>query len=131
MKKNARLKIPGEVTVPSLGVKLSSKIMRSKPVFKKGKENKGIEYINGDSIRAPLKVRTWRKGDRMKPLGMKSFKKLHDIFIDEKIPREIRSRIPLVVAQNKIMWAAGVKLSDDCKVGKNTEKIVKLTLMSK
>ena len=59
---------------------------------------------------------------------MKSFKKLHDIFIDEKVPREERDSIPLVVSGNRIIWAVGVKLSENFKVNKNTERIIKLTL---
>ena len=43
------------------------------------------------------------------------------------MPRENRDRIPLVVSGNRILWAVGVKLSDDFRVGKDTGHIIKLT----
>lgn len=128
LKEVAKLAIPGEISIPELGIKVSSEIVRYIPKFKKGKRRKKVEYINGDSIIFPLKIRTRRKGDRIKPLGMRSYKKLHDIFVDEKVPREVRDGIPIIISGNEILWAAGVKLSEDCKIDKNTKRVVKLTV---
>lgn len=128
LRKIVKLDIPGEVIIPELGMKICSEIVRYTPKFKKGKKRKRTEYINGDSITPPLKIRIRRKGDRMKPLGMRSFKKLHDIFVDEKVPRELRDKIPLIVSGNRILWAGGVKLSEDYRIDKNTKKVVKLAI---
>ena len=129
LKKIAKLNIPGEATLPGLAVTVRAEIVASAPAFRKGEKKKRTEYINADSIRLPLRIRTRHKGDRIKPLGMTSFKKLHDVFVDEKIPRETRDRVPLILSGNRILWAAGVKLSEDCRVNKNTGRIVKLTVL--
>lgn len=125
-KKIAKLDVPGEVIIPSLGIKVCSEVVKYVPKFKKGKRRKRVEYINGDTILPPLKIRTRREGDRMRPLGMKFYKKLHDIFVDEKVPRQIRDKIPLIISGDKILWAVGVKLSEDCKIDENTERVVRL-----
>ena len=127
LEKSIAMNIPGKVVIPELGVILESQITSSRPRFKKGRKKRRIEYVDGDMICAPLKIRTRRKGDRMRPLGMKSFKKLHDIFVDEKVPRFERDSIPLVISGNRILWAVGVKLSEDCRVRGCTQKIVRLT----
>ena len=62
---------------------------------------------------------------------MNASKKLHDIFIDEKVPREVRDRIPLIIARNKILWAVGLKLSDACKINESTERVIKLSVKNK
>jgi len=56
----------------------------------------------------PLKVRSWVAGDRFRPSGMEGHKKLKDYFVDKKIPREVRSRIPIVEA-TEILWLAGLR----------------------
>jgi len=128
-KKIIKLDVPGEVIIPELGIKARAEIVKYIPEFKKGKNTKRLEYINGDLIKSPLTIRTWREGDRMKPLGMRFYKKLHDIFVDEKVPREIRNRVPLILAGGKILWVVGVKLSEDYKINKDTKRVVKLTVI--
>lgn len=128
LRKVVKLNIPGEVAIPELGLKAHSEVVNHMPRFKKGIKRNRIEYINGDSVKAPLKIRVWRNGDRMKPLGMNYSKKLHDIFVDEKVPREIRHSIPLVISGKRIVWATGVKLSEDYKVKRKTERIIKLSI---
>ena len=126
-KKTAKLRVQGKTVIPELGIKIAANIVKSAPHFKKGEKNKKTEYIDGNTVRHFLKVRTKRKGDRMKPLGMKSNKKLHDIFVDEKVPYETRDTIPLIIAGNKIVWIVGIKMSDDYKITKGTRRIIKLT----
>ncbi len=125
-KKSAKLNIPGKTVIPELGINLSSEIVTSIPRFKKGRKGGRIEYVNGDLLKPPLKIRTRHKGDRMRPLGMEFSKKLHDIFVDEKVPQEIRDRIPLIISGNKILWVVGLKLAGDSEVNRTTAKLVKL-----
>ncbi|MGH9458989.1 MAG: tRNA lysidine(34) synthetase TilS [Thermoanaerobaculia bacterium] len=61
-------------------------------------------------------VRNRRRGDRFRPLGSPFEKKLNDLLIDRKIPRERRDRIPLLVWNDQIVWIAGVEVSESFKV---------------
>ena len=125
--KAVTLKVPGDAFIPELGIRIKAEVVKSRPDFK-NKKTKNIEYANGDLAGSRLSIRTRRAGDRMKPLGMTCYKKLHDIFIDDKIALKRRNRVPIVISRNKILWAAGVKLSDEFRVDGDTKKIVKLSV---
>jgi len=61
---------------------------------------------------APLSVRGWREGDRMRPVGLGGTKTLQDLFTDRKVPRALRRSLPAVVAGEQIVWVAGVALDE-------------------
>ena len=63
--------------------------------------------FDADKMASPLTLRGWRNGDRFIPAGMTGHKKLHDFFIDEKIPHEARRSIPLLTACGDIVWIVG------------------------
>jgi tRNA(Ile)-lysidine synthase len=57
--------------------------------------------------RFPLLCRGWRPGDRMRtPGGTKSLKKL---FLERRVPRSLRHRLPVVVdAAGAVIWVGGL-----------------------
>lgn len=68
--------------------------------------------LNSNNISLPLYVRTKQTGDKMILKNMGSHKKVKDIFIDEKIPKEERDMYPIVVDSNgEILWIPGIKKS--------------------
>lgn len=78
-----------------------------------------------------LGVRRWLPGDRMQPLGMAQEKKLQDMFVNAKIPRRRRNRIPVVVVlppdgTQRIVWVAGVRMADWAKVTEETNQVLSL-----
>lgn len=60
---------------------------------------------------AAIEVRSWKPGDSMTPLGMQGSRKLQDIFTDQKIPRNLRDRIPVVVCRGEIIWIPGYRIA--------------------
>ena len=63
-----------------------------------------------------LVFRSWRAGDRMKPLGMAGSKKLSDIFTDLKVPRAERNARIVVECGGEIAALAGWRVSRDFAV---------------
>ncbi len=64
-----------------------------------------------DKISRPLFIRAWRQGDRFAPLGMGGrHKKLQDFFIDAKIKRADRHRIPILSSPEGILWVIGHRI---------------------
>ncbi|NCD22735.1 MAG: tRNA lysidine(34) synthetase TilS [Spartobacteria bacterium] len=63
-----------------------------------------------------LVFRSWRPGDRMKPLGMAGSKKLSDVFTDLKIPRAERPSWIVVECAGQIAALAGWRVSRDFAV---------------
>ena len=60
-----------------------------------------------------LVVRSWREGDRMRPLGLGGTKSLQDLFTDRKVPRSLRHALPVITSDGSIVWIAGVAVSEE------------------
>jgi tRNA(Ile)-lysidine synthase len=93
--------------------------------------NRNVEFVDGAVSGDTLQVRFWKRGDRFRPLGMKQDKKLSDFFIDLKLSRDVKQRIPLVCRNDEIIWIGGYRLDDRYKVTKTTKKYYKLELKIK
>ena len=90
-----------------------------------------IKYFDYDKIVNDIEVRRRKAGDTIKPYGMKGKKKLKDLFMDLKIPREDRDEIPLVCFNNEIAWIVGIRTSEDFKINKNTKNILSIKFSRK
>ena len=82
--------------------------------------------LDGDRTGTPVMVRNFRAGDRMRPLGMAGEKKLQDIFVDGKIGRNERKRLPLIVADKRIAWIPGVCVHEEFKITSETKRILRI-----
>jgi tRNA(Ile)-lysidine synthase len=82
--------------------------------------------FDSDKIR-DLSVRTFLPGDRFVPLGMKNKIKLKDFFISQKIPKEERRNIPLLVSGDDIIWIVGYRIDERCKISEDTKKVLKIS----
>ncbi len=68
--------------------------------------------LNSSDIKMPLYVRNRKNGDRIEIKNLNGSKKVKDVFIDEKISKDKRDGIPIVVdSAEKIVWIPGVKKS--------------------
>ncbi len=76
----------------------------------------------------PLKIRARTEGDFFYPLGFGKKKKLQDFFVDEKIPRDERDRVPIVVSGNDIIWVAGYRADERFRVTDTTERFLRLAI---
>jgi tRNA(Ile)-lysidine synthase len=75
-----------------------------------------------------LLVRSWRRGDRMAPLGLSGRTKLlQDLFTARRVPRLERARVPVVECGGEIVWVAGVATSERFKVTPATREAVRLS----
>lgn len=81
-----------------------------------------------DSIVGTLVVRSWQAGDRIRPLGMRGSKKLQDVFVDQRIPRIARCRIPVVADDVKVIWVPGIAVSDESRVTEATTRFLLLAV---
>lgn len=74
-----------------------------------------------------IEVRTWREGDRIRPLGMEGSKTLGDLFADRQVPRSLRHSLPVVTVDGHVAWVAGVAVSEDFRLAPDTEEVAVLT----
>lgn len=94
-------------------------------VFTKDRE---VAFVDADLAAYPLRVRNWKKGDAFRPLGMNGTRKLSDFWIDLKVPRAERKRIPLIFKDDHLVWVAGYRLSEDFRITDSTRKVLKIEL---
>lgn len=134
-----RLAVPGTTAVPALGIVIEVKVVTGKSVPKSGTLQKHKsetinlespqEWLDADAVGDTLTLRCWRPGDRFQPIGMKSAKKLQDIFVDQKMPVTQRRRTPLLVATNgEICWPVGCRIGETFKITAATRRALRICI---
>jgi tRNA(Ile)-lysidine synthase len=90
-----------------------------------------IKYFDFDKINNNILIRNRKSGDKIIPLGMSGSKKLKDIFIDMKIPKEEREKIPILCFDEKIAWIIGIRISEEYKLTSKSKNILKVVVERK
>jgi tRNA(Ile)-lysidine synthase len=145
------LAVPGITLIPELGLEVETLIRDrenesenppSFPPLAKGAGG-GFEaslaannfwqaLFDYDKIRPLVTIRNRRSGDRFCPAGMggKS-KKLQDYFVDEKIPRQRRDRVPILLSGHDVLWVVGLRTDNRFLPGKGTKSVLGVQVRSK
>jgi tRNA(Ile)-lysidine synthase len=109
------LSIPGEAEIPECGVAISSERLTELALGADTPAD-GV-LVDPEAVAEGLAVRGRRPGDRFRPPGLGGTKKLQDYFVDRKVPRSQRDRVPLVVdGRDRIVWVVGHAVADDFRV---------------
>jgi tRNA(Ile)-lysidine synthase len=87
---------------------------------------KNMASLDADTISFPLKLRTWRSGDRFYPFGLKGSKKISDYLINNKVPLPDKQQIWVLESDGKIIWVVNHRIDDRFKVTEQTSKILLL-----
>jgi tRNA(Ile)-lysidine synthase len=77
-------------------------------------------------VDAGLVARAFMTGDRIHPMGMRGTRKVHDLFVDRKLPRARREHFPVVTVRNTIAWLPGLARADCALVTKATETALRV-----
>jgi tRNA(Ile)-lysidine synthase len=83
-------------------------------------------WLDAECCGDELWLRHRRPGDRFQPLGMEGQKKLQDFFVDTKVPRWERERVPLVVSSQGIVWVVGYRLDERVRVRSDSRQVIHL-----
>jgi tRNA(Ile)-lysidine synthase len=62
------------------------------------------------ALRQPLTVRGWRPGDRIQLCG--GTRKLKKLFVDRRVGRGSRGKLPLLVDGDGVLWVVGLVKSE-------------------
>lgn len=86
-----------------------------------------VAQLDYDKLIFPLTLRTWRQGDRFKPLGMKGTKLLSDFFADKHFSQLDKEQALLLLSGNgDVIWLIGYRIDDRYKVEENTTQILRI-----
>ena len=117
--------LTGEGSPPSL-FPLTGEGSIPSPSPIKGEGGGDTACFDFEELQFPLKIRSFRPGDRFRPLGMRGTQKVKAFFIDHKVPRFERERVPLLVSGERIIWVIGHRIDDGVKVTEKTRKVLKV-----
>lgn len=73
-----------------------------------------------------LIVRNFIRGDRINPFGMRGSRKVHDVFVDRKLARGLRSRFPIVTLGGQIAWLPGLLRGSAALVTNASETVLRV-----
>lgn len=87
-------------------------------------KSKNKAFVDSNKLIFPLVLRSWQAGDKFKPIGMSSFKKLSDFFIDEKVPLSDKDLVPVLINGNgEVIWIAGWRQDNRYKLTEATKNV--------
>ena len=115
-----QLKIPSEQIFDNF--KISVNIVENLDIPRK-KNQYLLDALYNDII----EVRYRKDGDRIF-LDENHSKKVKEVFIEQKIPKDMRDRLPIFLYNNKIFWIYNVKKAYIPKINKNESKLIKVLI---
>jgi len=87
-------------------------------------DRKNSAALDADRISYPLVLRSWKKGDRFQPLGLKGSKKLSDYLINIKLPLPDKKHVWILESGGEIAWVVNHRIDDRFKVTDETTRIL-------
>jgi len=118
------IKIPGRTSIAAMGIVIEAQFVDS---WEKT-TGKTRVICDADTLQGAIFVRSRRDGDKFSPAGLQGSKKLKEFFIDEKIDRNTRDRIPLFCDQNEIFWVGGLRQNSRSMVTDRTSRFLCLRI---
>lgn len=85
--------------------------------------------FDAEAITGAMFVRNFRSGDRICPFGMRGHKKVHDVFVDAKVPSSRRHLLPLVVVGAEIAWVPGCVRGEAAKITDTTRRVCRMSVI--
>jgi len=85
--------------------------------------------VDLDAYPFPWTVRTFRPGDRIIPSGMTGHKKVKNLFIDAKVPRELRRRIPLFFSRELLFCVGTMRQAAGAVPARDDSHVVEIKLL--
>lgn len=93
--------------------------------------NQSEIIVNKELLNYPLRLRKWRHGDGMYPIGMTGSKKISQLFKDNKLSLIDKEKIWLLVdANNTIIWVVGLRQDRRFAVSETDKNRLKISLRS-
>ena len=92
-------------------------------------KNPSVATLDAQKVAFPLTVRRVEEGDRMQPYGMRGTKLLSDLMTDCKLSLfDKRRQLVVVDAQGIVIWAVGLRVSQQVAVTDHTSEVLECIL---
>ena len=127
-----KVAVPGHTALPLLDAEIIATVVEQPmncAVADKFPDGKFQAVFDLDRLQLPLMLRQRRDGDRFHPFGMQGTKKLKDLLIDAKIPRQERGQVPVLMNGDEIIWVVGYRTSEPFKIRTETKRRLYLSYL--
>jgi tRNA(Ile)-lysidine synthase len=104
---------------------VESKILNIDKI-KNMKSDKNAKLFDVDKVEGGIVIRNRKPGDKIRISGLGGSKKIKDLLIDLKVPKEQRNKIPIMSDQNGIMCVGTYRDSESYKVDTRTTEVLKI-----
>jgi tRNA(Ile)-lysidine synthase len=123
------LPVPGRVWIAEVGATVQAETGSPGGPLPEGTLDAPVAVVASARVTGGLFVRNWRPGDVLRPIGLGGTKKLQDLFVDRKVPRVARHRLPLVVdGHDRVVWVPGHALDEVYRASAGGSGVVVLKL---
>ncbi len=114
----------GELIIPETGGVIRFIMVNAVPAHPAA----DTAYLDADRLAGrQLAVRSRRPGDFFYPVGMTGKKTIKEFFIDNKIPQFLRDSVPLLTADEDIVWVASLRADARYAASKGQNKALCVT----
>lgn len=83
-------------------------------------------------LRYPLELRVWQPGDDFCPVGMQGRrKKVSDLLVEQKIPRNLKPRVYVLTSDGQIVWVLGLRADERFRSNAAAEQLLRFEWVEK
>lgn len=84
--------------------------------------------LDADRIQGNLVLRTRQAGDRIRPAGGVGSRRVQDVMVDLKLPRELRAHWPLLADAAGLLWLPGLVVAEHAHPSPDTHAYLLISL---
>jgi tRNA(Ile)-lysidine synthetase-like protein len=126
------LSIPGEVTVPEVGITIRARLISDGK--QKASSYNGATLLDASLLDSELKVRNWRAGDKFFPVHTQSPKKVKELLQPGRLGQEVspaqRKAWPVIESAGQIVWMRSFPASQDFASNSGDAVLIEETTMT-
>jgi tRNA(Ile)-lysidine synthase len=120
------LDVPGRLELPEIGRTVEATLVDAAGYH----VPRGAEVVafDADGVPGRLIVRARRRGDRLMSFGHRE-RRLKTLLIGARVPRWERGRVPVIEADGKILWVAGIRRGAAAPITAETRRVLQLAIV--
>ncbi len=117
------LAVPGRTDLP--GWSVVAEIVTPPPAEPRPR-TRFEAWLDAEALGHKVVVRSRRPGDRLRPLGLGGERKLQDVLVDAKVPKEERDAVPVVCAPWGVAWVVGHRMDERGALREGSRRALRL-----